>query len=53
MGDCLPAAYIATSYWNVRSSIPVGPPPLAVDSAILEMSLGSLSAHRGFAIPAV
>ena len=31
----------------------VGPPPLTVDTAIFEMSLGSLSAHRGLAIPVV
>ena len=29
------------------------PPPLTVDTAIFEMSLGSLSAHQGLAIPVV
>ena len=30
-----------------------GPPPLTVDTAIFEMWLGSLSRHKGLAIPVV
>ena len=37
---------------SVVSSVNGSPPPLTVDT-IFEMSLGSLSAHRGLAIPVV
>ena len=38
---------------TVPSTVPFGPPPHTVDTAIFEMSLGSLSAHQGLAIPVV
>ena len=38
---------------SVLDFVQSGPPPLTVDTAIFEMSLGSLSAHRGLAIPVV
>ena len=37
----------------VLPTVNLGPPPLTVDTAIFEMSLGSLSAHRGLSIPVV
>ena len=36
---------------SVLSTVPSGPPPLTVDTTIFEMWLGSLSTHRGLAIP--
>ena len=44
---------IRTSQRKVRKSVRLGPPALTVDTAIFEMSLGSLSAHQGLAIPVV
>ena len=38
---------------SVLSTVKSGPPPHTVDTAIFEMSLGSLSAHQGLAIPVV
>ena len=38
---------------SVLDFVNSGPPPLTVDTAIFEMRLGSLSAHRGLAIPVV
>ena len=35
----------------VPPTIHLGPPPLTVDTTIFEMWLGSLSTHRGLAIP--
>ena len=46
-------AHRATSHRKVCSTVPVGPPPYTVDTAVFEMSLGSLSAHRGLSIPVV
>ena len=50
---CEDAYTRATTHSKVRSTVPLGPPPLTVDTAIFEMSLGSLSAHQGLAIPVV
>ncbi len=38
---------------SVHGFVQSGPPPLTVDTTIFEMSLGSLSAHQGLAIPVV
>ncbi len=38
---------------SVLDFVQSSPPPLTVDTAIFEMSLGSLSAHQGLAIPVV
>ena len=38
---------------TVPPTIHLGPPPCTVDSTIFEMWLGSLSTHRGLAIPVV
>ena len=35
----------------VLSIVHFGPPPITVDTAVFEMWLGSLSEHRGLAIP--
>ena len=37
----------------VLPTVNLGPPTLTVDSTVFEMSLGSLSAHQGLAIPVV
>ena len=38
---------------TVPPTVHLGPPPLTVDTAIFELWLGSLSAHRGLSIPVV
>ncbi len=35
----------------VLPTVNLGPPPCTVDTTIFEMWLGSLSTHRGLAIP--
>ena len=48
-----PASYTANRNFNVKvlRTLPLGPPPRTVDTAIFEMWLGSLSPHRGLSIP--
>ena len=49
----MPSDGVTTESASVLDFVKSGPPPLTVDTAIFEMSLGSLSAHRGLSIPVV
>ena len=49
----MPQDGVTSESASVLDFVQSGPPPLTVDTAIFEMSLGSLSAHRGLAIPVV
>ena len=49
----MPQDGVTSELASVLDFVQSGPPPLTVDTAIFEMSLGSLSAHRGLAIPVV
>ena len=44
-------SYRATTHSKVCNMVPLGPPRFTVDTTIFEMWLGSLSKHRGLAIP--
>ena len=49
----MPNDGVASESASVLDFVQSGPPPLTVDTAIFEMWLGSLSAHRGLSIPVV
>ncbi len=49
----MPTDGVTSESASVLDFVQSGPPPLTVDTAIFEMSLGSLSAYQGLAIPVV
>ena len=49
----MPNDGVASESASVLDFVQSGPPTLTVDSNVFEMSLGSLSAHQGLAIPVV
>ena len=49
----MPSDGVMSESASVLDFVKSGPPPLTVDTAVFEMSLGSLSAHRGLAIPVI
>ena len=49
----MPSDGVTSESASVLDFVKSGPPPLTVDTTIFEMWLGSLSTHRGLAIPVV
>ena len=49
----MPSDGVTSESASVLDFVQSGPPAHTVDTTIFEMSLGSLSAHRGLAIPVV
>ena len=49
----MPSDGVTSESASVLDFVHSGPPPPTVDTAIFEMRLGSLSAHRGLASPVV
>ena len=47
----MPSDGVTTESASVLDFVLSGPPPCTVDTTIFEMWLGSLSTHRGLAIP--
>ena len=49
----MPSDGVTSESASVLDFVKSSPPPLTVDTAVFEMWLGSLSAHRGLSIPVV